>query len=145
MTHSIAFTVISSVQSMVMCSHERGCTAGAGCKCVGTTSTKCHAPQVYVHYNVKTAEGQLLQSTWQAEGGAGLPLPFIIGAGRRAPRAWEIAFLSALTQPAACCMSQAVLPLLCVPPFSVTRSPLHGSAMLWGPSYSLQRVRTPYS
>jgi FKBP-type peptidyl-prolyl cis-trans isomerase 2 len=50
--------------------------------------------QVYVHYNVKTADGTLLQSTWQAEGGAGLPLPFIIGAGRRAPRAWEIAFLS---------------------------------------------------
>ena len=50
--------------------------------------------QVYVHYNVKTPDGTLLQSTWQAEGGAGLPLPFIIGSGRRAPRAWEIAFLS---------------------------------------------------
>jgi FKBP-type peptidyl-prolyl cis-trans isomerase 2 len=49
---------------------------------------------VYVHYNVKTPDGTLLQSTWQAEGGAGLPLPFIIGSGRRAPRAWEIAFLS---------------------------------------------------
>lgn len=50
--------------------------------------------QVYVHYNVKTAEGRMLQSTWQAEGGAGLPLPFVIGKGRRAPRAWEIALLS---------------------------------------------------
>jgi hypothetical protein len=66
-----------------------------------------------VHYNVKTAEGQLLQSTWQAEGGAGLPLPFIIGAGRRAPRAWEIAFLSAPSAPAACRMSPPVLPTEC--------------------------------
>lgn len=66
-----------------------------------------------MHYNVKTADGQLLQSTWQAEGGAGLPLPFIIGAGLRAPRAWEIAFLSALTQPVACRTSPAVLPVVC--------------------------------
>lgn len=47
-----------------------------------------------MHYNVKTADGQLLQSTWQSEGGAGLPLPFIISRGRRVPRAWEIALLS---------------------------------------------------
>jgi len=47
-----------------------------------------------VHYHVKSADGQLLESTWQAEGGAGLPLPFIIGKGRRVPRAWEIALLS---------------------------------------------------
>lgn len=61
--------------------------------------------QVYVHYNVKTAEGKLLLSTWQAEGGAGLPLPFIVGAGRRAPRAWEIAMLSEplrLNKPSSC-------------------------------------------
>lgn len=80
--------------------HRYQCITGTGC---------CPAPQVYVHYNVKTAEGKLLQSTWQAEGGAGLPLPFIIGAGHRAPRAWEIALLSALNEPAACCMCPAVL------------------------------------
>ncbi len=96
MAHTIAFFVhgIHPVQCMAMpgaCAHS-----GRGCQCVGTILTRRHGPQVYVHYNVKTAEGQLLQSTWQAEGGPGLPLPFIIGAGRRAPRAWEIAFLSEL-------------------------------------------------
>lgn len=53
---------------------------------------------MYLHYNVKTAEDKLLQSTYQAEGSAGLPLPFIIGAGRRMPRAWEIAMLSEHSQ-----------------------------------------------
>lgn len=49
---------------------------------------------MYVHYNVKTAEDKLLQSTYSQEGGAGLPHPFIVGGGRRVPRAWEIAMLS---------------------------------------------------
>ena len=105
--------VICPMHCMFMCSHERAHTADAAASAWALFEIKCHAPQVYVHYNVKTAEGQLLQSTWQAEGGAGLPLPFIIGAGRRAPRAWEIAFLSALTQPVACRMSPAVLPIVC--------------------------------
>lgn len=61
-----------------------------------------------MHYNVKTAEGKLLQSTWQAEGGAGLPVPFIIGAGRRAPRAWEIAMLS---EPQAADLTRMISPL----------------------------------
>ena len=53
--------------------------------------------QVYLHYSVATAAGQVLQSTRIEEGGAGLPLAFVIGKGRRVPRGWELAILGVLS------------------------------------------------
>ncbi len=51
---------------------------------------------MYLHYSVATAAGQVLQSTRVEEGGAGLPLAFVIGKGRRVPRGWELAIMGVL-------------------------------------------------
>ncbi|GAX74288.1 hypothetical protein CEUSTIGMA_g1737.t1 [Chlamydomonas eustigma] len=46
---------------------------------------------VYVHVTVRTEEDDVLYSTRSQEGGNGQALAFLIEAGKRAPRAWEIA------------------------------------------------------
>ena len=47
--------------------------------------------QVYVHLSVKNADGKVLDTTRKDEDGSGVPLVFVIGKGKRAPRGWELA------------------------------------------------------
>ncbi|GBF92152.1 peptidyl-prolyl cis-trans isomerase [Raphidocelis subcapitata] len=49
---------------------------------------------VFVHVTVKAASGAALFSTRAADGGAGHPIAFLLGKGRRAPRGWELALLA---------------------------------------------------
>ncbi len=51
--------------------------------------------QVYVHVTVRTEDGEeVLYSTRGQDGGNGQAMAFIVEAGKRAPRAWEIALKS---------------------------------------------------
>lgn len=48
--------------------------------------------QVYIQLSIKTADGsKVLDTTRADEGGSGVPLLFVIGKGKRAPRGWELA------------------------------------------------------
>jgi len=51
-------------------------------------------PQVYVHVAVREGE-RTLATTRADEGGPGVPRALVLGKGRRAPRAWELALLGA--------------------------------------------------
>ena len=93
-------------------------------------------PQVYVHVAVRERE-RMLQTTRADEGGSGVPHAFVLGKGRRRPRAWELALLGdppqllpseaapllgaeqGLLSPA-CCVS---CPFASVGPHSVTTAP----------------------
>jgi hypothetical protein len=50
--------------------------------------------QVYVHVAVREGE-RTLATTRADEGGPGVPRALVLGKGRRAPRAWELALLGA--------------------------------------------------
>lgn len=54
-------------------------------------------PQVYVHVAVRERK-RVLETTRADEGGSGVPRAFVLGKGRRAPRAWELALLGDLPQ-----------------------------------------------
>ena len=47
---------------------------------------------MYVHVAVRESE-RVLQTTRADEGGLGVPRAFVLGKGRRVPRAWELALL----------------------------------------------------
>jgi hypothetical protein len=53
----------------------------------------CEGDLAFVHVTIKAASGAALFSTRREDGGAGSPLAFLIGKGRRAPRSWELALL----------------------------------------------------
>ena len=44
-----------------------------------------------MHLTVSTEAGQLLQTTRPELEGSGVPIPFVLGKGMRAPRGWELA------------------------------------------------------
>jgi len=48
--------------------------------------------QVYAHVSVREGE-RVLETTRADEGGSGVPRAFVLGKGRRVPRAWELALL----------------------------------------------------
>ena len=47
--------------------------------------------QVYVHLTVTRQSGEVLETTRPDQEGSGVPVPFVLGKGRRAPRGWELA------------------------------------------------------
>ncbi len=50
--------------------------------------------QVYLHYAVKSADDEVLFSTFSADDGIGIPQPFVLGKGMRMPRGWELGLQS---------------------------------------------------
>ena len=56
--------------------------------------------QVYIHLTVSTEAGDVLRTTRPELEGSGVPVPFIVGKGRRPPRGWELAVKGAPQGPA---------------------------------------------
>lgn len=59
-----------------------------------------HPPQVFIHYSLSDASGDVLLSTRAEHGGAGRPQPFVLGRGRRMLRGMELGIMGA--PPPAC-------------------------------------------
>ena len=53
-------------------------------------------PQVFIHYSLSDASGDVLLSTRAEHGGAGRPQPFVLGRGRRMLRGMELGVMGAL-------------------------------------------------
>ena len=58
------------------------------CSCIDMRSCMT---QVYIHLSVARESGEVLQTTRPEQEGSGIPVPFVLGKGRRAPRGWELA------------------------------------------------------
>lgn len=70
--------------------HSRKCRRTSSKAAAGAQLTRA-LTQVYIHLTVSTDAGEVLHTTRPDLEGTGIPVPFVIGKGMRAPRGWELA------------------------------------------------------